>query len=84
MHTILSNMLTAGINTKVEPVTRFRIICPECGATLITQSPEGAIWETCPQCRRHVWDLYDALMADVVPAEQKSPFNPAGAVEADN
>ncbi len=77
-------MLTAGINTKVEAVTRFRIICPECGATLLTQSPEGAIWETCPHCRRHVWDQYDALMADAFPAEQESPFSSAVTVEADN
>ncbi len=45
---------------------RFRIICPECGAVVITPNRLAAVLEVCPSCRRHVWDLYDALMADHV------------------
>ncbi len=47
---------------------KFRIICPECGVALITALPEALVWELCPVCRRHVWDMYDALMADKLPA----------------
>ncbi len=46
-------------------MAKFKIICPECGAVVITASPESLIWERCPGCRHHVWDTYDALMADV-------------------
>ncbi len=47
-------------------MTRFRIICPECGAAVITANRLAAVLEVCPSCRRHVWDLYDALLADLV------------------
>jgi hypothetical protein len=50
---------------KAGPMTKFRITCPECGAVVITASPEAMLWELCPGCGRHVWDGYDALMADV-------------------
>ena len=45
---------------------RYRITCPECEATLIVASPEAAIWERCPGCGRHEWDMNDLLMAEVV------------------
>lgn len=44
---------------------KFQITCPECGATVVTASPQNAVLELCPSCRRHVWDQYDALMAEV-------------------
>ncbi len=50
-------------------MTRFRIICPECGAVVITPNRLAAVLEVCPSCRHHVWDLYDALMADHVSPE---------------
>jgi Zn-finger nucleic acid-binding protein len=43
----------------------FKITCPECGAVMITATPDAAILELCPLCRHHVWDKYDALMAEV-------------------
>jgi len=45
---------------------KFRLICPVCDAVIITSSPESMAWELCPGCRNHIWDGYDALMADVV------------------
>ncbi len=50
-------------------MTRFRIICPECSAVVITPNRLAAVLEVCPSCKRHVWDLYDALMADLVNPE---------------
>jgi hypothetical protein len=46
---------------------KFRLICPDCDAVIITSSPEALVWELCPSCRKHVWDMYDAMMADVAP-----------------
>jgi DNA-directed RNA polymerase subunit RPC12/RpoP len=43
---------------------KFIIICPECGAAVITASPSATIWELCPYCRHHVIDGYDVMMAD--------------------
>ena len=45
-------------------MTRFRIICPDCGAIVITETRLSAVLENCPKCRRHIWDVYDALLAD--------------------
>ena len=45
-------------------VNKFKIICPDCGAAIITSSPTAVIWELCPGCHRHIWDSYDAMMAD--------------------
>lgn len=45
---------------------KFRLICPECGAAVLTSHPEAVVWELCPACRKHMWDLYDARMADRV------------------
>jgi Zn-finger nucleic acid-binding protein len=45
-------------------MTRFRIICPECGAIAITETRLSALLEDCPKCKHHIWDLYDALLAD--------------------
>lgn len=47
-----------------ESVTKYRLICPECSAVVLIPYPEAAVWELCPSCRRHMWDLYDARMAD--------------------
>lgn len=44
---------------------KYRLICPECNAAFITTYPEAVVWELCPVCRRHMWDLNDARMADV-------------------
>lgn len=43
---------------------KFRIMCPECGAGFLVDFPEALVWERCPACRVHVWDMYDALMAE--------------------
>jgi hypothetical protein len=48
----------------INTMKKFRIICPECGAGFLVDSPEALIWERCPACRIHVWDMDDALMAD--------------------
>lgn len=50
-------------------MTKFKIICPECGATLIAGSPEAVLWEFCPGCRHHIWETYDLMMAEVVVVE---------------
>jgi Zn-finger nucleic acid-binding protein len=46
-------------------MVKFRLICPVCDAVIITSSPEALVWEQCPACRKHIWDVYDAMMADV-------------------
>jgi hypothetical protein len=56
-------------------MTKFKIICPECGTTLIVGAPEAALWELCPGCRRHIWETYDMLMAEVVVAEPYTAAN---------
>ncbi|HTG00428.1 MAG TPA: hypothetical protein VK654_07540 [Nitrospirota bacterium] len=53
---------------RVRRVTKFRVVCPNCGASVITESPRSLVWELCPECRRYVWDLSDALMAEALPA----------------
>jgi Zn-finger nucleic acid-binding protein len=50
-------------------MVKFHVICPQCGVSVITSRLESLVWERCPGCRRHIWDRYDALMADVVPDE---------------
>ncbi len=44
---------------------RYRMICPDCGAVVTTATRLTAVLEVCPSCRHHVWDVYDALLADV-------------------
>jgi hypothetical protein len=46
-------------------IHKFKMTCPDCEAVVITDSPEVLTWELCPSCRRHVWDSYDVLMAEV-------------------
>ncbi len=53
-------------------MSRFRLICPECGAAVITADPEAVVWERCPGCNRHMWDIVDARMADRVTVDAKS------------
>ena len=43
---------------------KFRMICPACRAMFIVDSPQALVWEHCPACQGHVWDSYDALLAD--------------------
>lgn len=50
-------------------MVKFQVICPECRAAVVTAHPEALVWERCPACGRHIWDRYDALMADVLPNE---------------
>jgi Zn-finger nucleic acid-binding protein len=45
-------------------MTRYRIICPDCAAIVITETRLSALLEYCPKCKRHIWDMYDALLAD--------------------
>ncbi|OGW38655.1 MAG: hypothetical protein A2010_18385 [Nitrospirae bacterium GWD2_57_9] len=46
-------------------MAKFKITCPECSAVIITSTPDAILWEACPGCGRHIWDIYDALMAEV-------------------
>ncbi len=45
-------------------MNEYRLTCPECGAALYARIPEAVIWERCPACRKHIWDIYDVRMAD--------------------
>lgn len=45
---------------------KFKMFCPDCGAVIITIAPQSLVSELCPGCRLHIWDMSDALMADVV------------------
>jgi Zn-finger nucleic acid-binding protein len=47
-------------------MVKFQVTCPECRAAVVTAHPEALVWERCPGCRRHIWDRYDALMAEEV------------------
>ncbi len=46
-------------------MVKFKLICPQCGATAVTATPNTVIWERCPGCRIHTWDEYDVLMAEL-------------------
>ncbi len=46
--------------------TKYKLICPECDAAVLFASPEAAIWERCPACRLHMWDMNDVLMAETI------------------
>jgi Zn-finger nucleic acid-binding protein len=50
-------------------MTQYRIICPDCGAAIITATRLSAVLEVCPKCKRHIWDLLDAILADPFSAE---------------
>jgi hypothetical protein len=50
-------------------MTRYRIICPDCGASVITATRLSALLECCPKCKHHIWDMYDALLADLYSPE---------------
>jgi hypothetical protein len=64
------NWITALILQQKDDIMRkLKMFCPGCGAVIITTAPQALISELCPGCRLHVWDMYDALMADVVPQE---------------
>ncbi len=52
-------------------MVKFKLTCPECGGVVVTASPEYLIWERCPGCRHHIWDSYDALLADVYAPDQR-------------
>lgn len=43
---------------------KFRMICPQCSAIFLVDSPQALVWERCPACNSHVWDNFDALLAD--------------------
>ncbi len=45
---------------------KFKMTCPNCNSVIVTACPAAAVWELCPDCRRHVWDVYDAMMAEVL------------------
>lgn len=47
-------------------MVKFQVTCPECRAAVVTAHPEALVWERCPGCGRHIWDRYDALMAEEV------------------
>ena len=56
-------------------MTKFRITCPDCGAVVITAEPQSAVWELCPGCKQHIWDVYDVLMAEIYVQEKQSLTN---------
>jgi hypothetical protein len=51
-------------------VIKFRLICPDCGASVITPFPQAVVLECCYGCSCHIWDLNDALMAEIYVPEQ--------------
>lgn len=57
---------------------KFRMICPDCGITIIVASPQALVWELCPGCGSHIWDIADVYMADVVPDTMRSEEVKAG------
>ncbi len=57
-------------------MTRYRIICPDCGATIITATRLSAVLELCPACKHHVWDVIDALLADPYSTESGEVVGP--------
>jgi len=57
------NIMSTERQTKM---TKYVIICPECGAAMITATPSATIWELCPYCRHHVMDGYDIMMAQPI------------------
>jgi hypothetical protein len=36
---------------------------------VITPNPDAIVWELCPACKHHMWDVNDARMADRVTNE---------------
>jgi len=58
-------------------MANFKIMCPKCFAMVITAHPEAMMWELCPGCRRHVWEAYDLMMAEMV-VEEASTRGKAG------
>ncbi len=60
---------------------KYRIICPECSTGFLVDAPEALVWDRCPVCKVHVWDMYDALMADRMP---ENAAHSSGAQAADN
>jgi hypothetical protein len=44
----------------------FKVTCPQCGTSVITESPAELVWELCPGCWRYVWDISDAMMAEAM------------------
>jgi hypothetical protein len=63
-------------------MSKYRLICPECSTIVLTSYPEAAIWELCPACRRHTWDLHDARMADKI--NEKPPYGTERSTHAEN
>jgi hypothetical protein len=44
--------------------TYTKLTCPECSATVLTDQPEVLVWEYCPGCGQHVWDMTDVLLGE--------------------
>jgi hypothetical protein len=51
---------------------KFKVICPECGAWILTEAPKTLIWELCPGCKHYIMDIYDVMMAEVMPMKPSS------------
>ena len=47
-------------------MVKYRLICPDCGTNIVTAVPETIMWELCPGCYRHGWDLLDVRMAEPI------------------
>ena len=50
----------------VVEMIKYRLICPDCGTNVVTAVPEAVMWELCPGCYRHGWDLLDVKMAEPI------------------
>jgi Zn finger protein HypA/HybF involved in hydrogenase expression len=53
-------------------MVKFRMSCPDCSTQIIAASPRMMMWEACPGCGVHRWDIYDAMMAETY---KKWPFD---------
>jgi hypothetical protein len=51
---------------KGDCMVEAKFVCPECSAIVVTTRPDCLLWERCPACGSHVWDIYDLMMAEVV------------------
>lgn len=50
---------------------KFKMYCPKCSAMVVTENPQVIIWELCPGCNSHIWDMTDALMAEIMPSDSR-------------
>ena len=54
---------------------KYRLICPNCGASVVTLVPEAVMWELCPGCLKHGWDAMDVQMAEPVDGQVSDGYS---------